>query len=163
MTDRTFLIQRYCSGNWPKVKGQEPFIVTGRRFSQWMIKGSLDRYGEHRFVPRLKQEIDEVLAGVPEDLARECAASILLREEIVSAIWARHPDMHRCDRTCGESCAGGDWEKALKQVASEIPLGPIGEAVIELLSGMGGPEQVRSYLSEDEITLEPTLPIRDGL
>lgn len=163
MTDRTFLIQRYCSGNWPKVRGQEPFIVKGRRFSQWMIKGSLEKYNEYRFVPRLKQEIDEALAGVAEELARECAASILLREEIVVAIWANHPDMHRCDSKCGESCTGTQWERSLRQVMAEIPTGPIGESVIELLSGIGSPETIRSYLSEDEIVLTPAEVISDGL
>ncbi len=154
MTERTFLIQRYASGNWPKIKGQEPFIVTGPRFSSWALPKSLERFNEYRFTPKLKQEIDEVLGELPADLARECAASILLREGIVQALWADHREsVPKSER----------WDLSIKQIAAEIPHGSIGAEVLELLSGMGSPEHCRSYVSEDEIVLTPVEVVQDGL
>lgn len=162
MSERTLLLQRYCGDNWAKIKGEEPFIATGPKFSSWAIPKSLATHREHRFVSRLKQEIDEVLGDLPSDLARECAASILLREGIVVALWVSKG--HQCDRTCSESCAKDEWEKSVKQVAREIPNGPIGENVIYLLSGMSGPETHRAYVSEDSLVLVPgAIAIWDGL
>ncbi len=154
MTERTFLIQRYATGNWPKIRGEEPFIVTGPNFFQWVLPKSLDRYHQYRFVSKLKQEITEVLAEENEEMARECIASLLLREGIVQALWADHRESLAVDAR---------WERSVQQVANEIPRGPVGEGVIELLSGLGSADHYRSYVSEDQIPLVPVEIIKDGL
>jgi hypothetical protein len=146
MANDRFLIQRYAGGNWPTLRGEKPFISTGPKFYEWAIKGSLVKYLEHKFVPGLKRDIDEGLLGLEESLARECAAVLLLTEGIVQALWVSHSRVPVEDR----------WTQSVLQVASEIPAGPVGEGVIELLSGMSGPEHYRSYVSEDAIDLETT-------
>jgi len=146
MANDRFLIQRYADGNWPMVRGETPFVSTGPRFYEWAIKGSLVRCFEHKFVDSLKRDLDEGLADLEESLAREVAAKLLLSEGIVQALWVSHSPISRTDR----------WEMAVEKVASEIPHGPVGASVIELLSGMSAPEHFRSYVSEDAIDLEPT-------
>jgi hypothetical protein len=146
MANDRFLIQRYAGGNWPTIMGEVPFVATGPKFYDWAIKGSLARCFEHKFIDSLKRDLDEGLAGLEGSLARECAAILLLTEGIVQALWVSHSPIARTDR----------WEIAVEKVASEIPHGPVGEGVIELLSGMSDPNHFRSYVSEDAIDLEPT-------
>lgn len=146
MANERFLIQRYASGNWPLIRGEIPFISTGPRFYEWAIKGSLARCHEHKFRPSIKADIAEGLAGLEASLARECAAILLLTEGIVQALWASHSETARSER----------FGLAVAQVIAEIPHGPIDEGVIELLSGLSGPEHYRSYVSEDAIDLETT-------
>lgn len=146
MTSDRFLVQRYAGGNWSTLRGEKPFVATGPKFFEWAIKGSLTKFFEHKFVASLKRYIDEGLAGLEESLARECAAALLLTEGIVQALWVSHSLVPLEER----------WSLSVLQVASEIPDGPVGEGVIELLSGMSGPEHYRSYVSEDAIDLETT-------
>jgi hypothetical protein len=154
LSERKFIVQRYSEGNWPKVTGQEPFIVSGPRFSKWAIAKSLEKHNEHRFIPRLKQEIDEVLGTLPEQAARECAASLLLREGIIQALWAE------LDESVPEIAR---WELSVNQIAAEIPKGPIGQSVIDLLAGVASPESYRSYVADDMISLVPVQIAQDGL
>jgi hypothetical protein len=145
-----FLIQRYTSGNWPQIRGQRPFIVTGPNFRRWTVAHSLQRYGEHRFVPELVQILSHVDAD-QRDLARESVAELLLREGICEALWASNvrtalPENLR-------------WQTSVDQLAAEIPdCAPVSSWAIELLSGMSEPSHYRSYLLESGIALEVLIP-----
>jgi len=142
MNDR-FLIQRYCSANWPQVRGEVPFLATGPNFFGWAIKGSLARCGEHRFTPTFVADIRAILQE-NTDLARMCVAELLLREGIVQALWAAH------------STEEEKWILSVQQLADEIPSGwSIEEAVVEYLSGLSDAGHFRSYVSEDGIELIP--------
>ncbi len=139
-----FLLQRYCSANWPQVKGRMPFLATGPNFFGWAIKGSLERHGEHRFVQSFKQELDEVYGEMGTEMSRYCAAWALLQTGIVQALWADHSDVPEVER----------WGVAVDRLAAEIPnVWSVGEAVVEYLSGLSDPGHFRSYVSEDEIEL----------
>jgi hypothetical protein len=141
MADRTFLIQRYCTGNWPLVRGEKPFLATGPWFSTWGY--GLDRYGEWRFVGQLGQQFEEAYGA--EDDPRFLAAWALLETEIVQALWAEHSPVPPEER----------WIAAVEQLSAEIPQGPIGESVVEYLSGLSSPGHFRSYVAEDAIELVP--------
>lgn len=146
MSEREFLIQRYAGGNWPYVRGQIPFIATGPAFKQFVVPGSLERYGEYRF--RTIREIVADIAG-PGDW-RETVAEWLLREGIVEALWS--VDVTTC------LLPEQRWEASISSLADEIPKSmPLDEAVIELLSGLPSAADHRSYLSEDDLSLEPVV------
>lgn len=155
MSKRTFLVQRYCQDNWMKVFGLAPFLATGPNFASWVIPGSLERFGEHRFHRSFILDIDSVLGDSEALLARESAATMLLSLGIVQAMWAIHSTEPLPD---GPAWVEWRWEAAVRALSDEIPPGPIGSAVVELLSGMSGPEHYRSYMSEDEIPFEVTAP-----
>lgn len=142
MSERTFLIQRYCSGNWPRVRGEAPFLVSGPSFSRWAIKGSLAKYGEYRFLPQLRDSFVSAFASTEDPLYYTAWA--LLEEGIVQAVWASHspvPDEMRPD-------------VALRALIGEIPVTEdLGDGLIDYLSGIPGVETHRSYLSDDNIEL----------
>ncbi len=139
-----FNLHRYASNNWPQVKGQSPFLATGPNFFGWAIKGSLAKYGEHRFVPLFKQELDEVYGEMGVDMSRYCAAWALLQTGIVQALWVDHSDIPEEKR----------WGLAVDQLVNEIPnVWSVGEAVVEYLSGLSDPGHFRSYVTEDGIEL----------
>jgi hypothetical protein len=141
-TERTFLIQRYSTANWPEVKGEVPFLATGPRFFGWTTKSSLDRHGYYVFPPSLRMELEEL--GENNEMNREVAAQALLEEGIVQALWVKHTS--ESDRL-GVS---------VRHLASEIPkAGQLGEAVVEFLCGLSDPGHFRSYVAEDRIELEP--------
>jgi hypothetical protein len=144
MANERFLIQRYAGGNWPQVRGEIPFVSTGPNFYGWAIKGSLTKYSEHKFVSSLKIDIEDGFGRLEEQLARECVAELLLSEGIIQALWAAHSEVTKADR----------WQIALSEIASQIPTGPLGEGVVELLSGLSAPEHFKSYVAEDAIDLE---------
>lgn len=144
MSERTFLIQRYCTGNWPQVKGEVPFLATGPKFSEWAY--GLERFGEWRFVSDLKIQFEDVFGQ--ESDPRHSAAWALLETGIVQALWTEHTEVPESDR----------WLKSVDQLASEIPKGMIGDAVIEYLSGLSAPSHFRSYVAEDQIQLIELAP-----
>ena len=146
MSERTFLIQRYASGNWPQVRGEVPFLATGPTFFRYAYKDSLEKHNEHRFLDVLKADFDEVYGtgqSADEESVRFFAAWALLKEGIVQALWAGHSEVPPEKR----------WETAVDQLAAEIPKGPIGECVIEYLCGLSDPGHFRTYVSEDQIEL----------
>jgi len=138
-----FLIQRYCSDNHPQVKGEVPFFATGQNFYRYAYRGSLQKHGEHRFLNSLRDDLDEAFSGCDRDDAREFAARALIEEGIVQALWVGHSPVDTNRRV----------DEAVLQLKSEIPKGPIGESVIEYLSGLGDASHFRSYVSEDQIEL----------
>lgn len=142
MSDRTFLIQRYATGNWPQVKGEVPFFATGPWFKTWAY--GLEKFGEWRFVGDLGRQFEEAYSSVGEGSdPRFYAAWALLECGFVEALWAGHSRVSDADR----------WLAAVDQLSLEIPEGPIGEAVVEYLSGLSGPAHFRSYVAEDQIEL----------
>lgn len=164
MTERTFLIQRYCSDNWPQVRGHRPFIVTGPRFLEWIVPGSLEKKGQHVLSPRIKSMLRDLFppGGIHRSsYQHQATAEALLREGILSALWS--VDTGEC---LPEELR---WEESIQQVARELPFKTAGwardcieftfwgvsEAVEELLSGMQSPAMAREYVSEDKLTLVP--------
>jgi hypothetical protein len=142
-TERTFLIQRYSTSNWPQVKGDAPFFATGPTFMNYAY--GLEKFREWRFVSALDVQFQGAYGEFAEDEARYYAAWALLDFGIVQALWADHSRFPPEER----------WEPAVEQLAAEIPRGPIGESVIEYLSGLGGAGHFRSYVAEDQIELVP--------
>lgn len=146
MNEQRFLIHRYCTANWPQVRGEVPFLATGPNFFGWAIKGSLAKYGEHRFVPSFVADIQAVFQE-NTDLARMCVAELLLREGIVQALWVDH------------SRSDEKWILSVQQLADEIPANwTIEEAVVEYLSGLSDASHFRQYVAEDQIELVPLVP-----
>lgn len=141
MSERTFLIQRYCTGNWPLVRGEYPFLATGPSFQSWGY--GLERYHEWRFVSDLGGQFEAAFGATDEP--RYYAAWALLEVGIVEALWSGHSPIPEGER----------WERSVEQLAREIPSGPIGESVIEYLSGLSSPGHYRSYVAEDQIELVP--------
>jgi hypothetical protein len=154
MAERTFLIQRYCSDNWPQVRGLRPFIVTGPSFEAWVIPDSLERTGRHV----LRRELRELITGIfpgegfqPGHHFRAAVAESLLRENVLSALWSI--DSVEC------LSVESRWESSITQVSRELPISQgisMAAAIDELLSGMPTPAMAREYLSEDGLGLEAT-------
>lgn len=141
MSERTFLIQRYSGENWPQVRGDVPFLATGPSFSNYAY--GLEKFGEWRFVSDLGGQFQETYGELAPEFAKYSAAWALLETGIVQALWVSHsavPDIRR-------------WGAAVDQLTSELPDGPIGESVVEYLSGLSGPGHFRSYVAEDQIEL----------
>lgn len=164
MTERTFLIQRYCSDNWPQVRGLRPFIVTGPRFLDWIVPGSLEKKGQYVLRPQVRQILADLFppGGLHQvHYQHQAAAEALLREGILSALWSI--DSREC---IPEPLR---WSESIQQVVRELPFKTAGWAgaqelnqfwsidasVEELLSGMQSPAMARDYVSEDKLTLEP--------
>lgn len=141
-----YLIQKYSVSNWDAVSGRVPFVATGPRFQEFAIPGSLERFGEHRFVSGLRLAMEAHLGGLQTDW-RDVAAEWLLEMGIVQAIWS----------VDGGECVPEElrWAASVAQVAREIPKGEVVPAVIDLLSGLGDPAHFRAYVAEDGLTLEP--------
>lgn len=144
MSERTFLIQRYCSANWPQIRGEVPFLATGPKFVDWAY--GLERFGEWKFVSELGKQFEDVFAEDKDP--RYGAAWALLETGIVQALWVAHTKISVDDR----------WLRSVEQLSREIPKGPIGQAVIEYLSGLSSPDYFRSYVSEDQIQLIELIP-----
>lgn len=139
-----FLIQRYSGGNWPQIRGDVPFLATGPWFKTWAY--GLDKFGEWRFGGDLGGQFEEAYSSVGTGLdQRYYAAWALLECGFVEALWVGHSDVSAEDR----------WEVSVNHLASEIPKGPLGESVLEYLSGLADPGHFRSYVSEDQIELVP--------
>lgn len=166
MVERTFLIQRYCAGNWPQVRGVRPFITSGPHFLDWIVPGSLESRGQHVLRPAVRRMISNLFpsGGMHRMHYQHRAASeALLREGILMALWSI--DSREC--LSEES----RWGESIEQVARELPFKTMHwvggqvehrfrntcESVEELLSGMPGPAMIREYLSEDRLTLVPVL------
>lgn len=158
MVERTFLIQRYCSGNWPQIRGIRPFIVSGPSFAEWVIDGSLERLGRHS----LRGDIERTLnrAFPPGGMHRRCyqhraASEMLLSEGVLCALWSID----------SRECLPVDmrWMESIEQVSRELPFRhpsgnsfwEIADSVRELISGMPSPAMAREYVSDDKLTLEP--------
>lgn len=142
-TERTFLIQRYATSNWPQVKGDVPFLATGPLFSNYGY--GLERFNEWRFAGELERQFQDAYGEFGQDEGRYYAAWALLDTGIVQALWAGHSPIPDGER----------WSVAVDQLAREIPSDtPIGESVIEYLSGLSAPGHFRSYVSEDQISLD---------
>lgn len=141
MAERTFLIQRYCTGNWPFVNGEAPFLATGPLFPQYAY--GLERYNEWRFAGDLGRQFQDAYGSFEGDEAKYYAAWALLDTGIVQALWVAHSPIPSEER----------WDLAVQQLAREIPSGPVGESVIEYLSGLSAPGHFRSYVAEDQIEL----------
>lgn len=147
MSERTFLIQRYSTANWAEVRGQRPFLATGPSFKDYVVPGSLTKHGEYRFVSAISGALEQ---AAESPLWREAVAEWLLREGIVQALWS--VDVDTCEPPERR------WQLSVEAVAEEIPKSmPVLEGTVELLSGMGDPQYFRSYVSEDELSLEPCL------
>jgi len=150
LTENDFMIQRYVRGNWPAIRGYEPFIVTGPSFKRWVMPGSLELFPEYRFVPELLMILSTMDSGGP-DLARESIAEFLLSEGICKAIWAVN-----VQTVVPESLR---WRASIEQLSEEIPkASPVSEWTIELLSGLSDESYYRNYLSESGIVLETIIP-----
>lgn len=144
MSERTFLVQRYCTGNWPEVLGERPFIATGPWFKTWAY--GLERYGEWRFVGELGQQFDDAYGNEADP--RFFAAWALLEMGLVQALWVGHSEVPASER----------WITSVEHLASEMPKGPLAASVIDYLSGLSDPGHYRSYVSEDRIELVPLVP-----
>lgn len=144
MAERTFLIQRYCSENWPQVQGDVPFLATGPLFLDWAY--GLERFNEWKFVGDLGKQFQDAFGD--QDDPRYYAAWALLETGIVQALWADHTDVPLEDR----------WLRSVEQLAVEIPKGPLGTAVEDYLSGLAAPSHFRSYVGEDQIQLVELIP-----
>lgn len=139
-TERTFLVQRYCSGNWPQVKGEIPFFATGPWFPAW--GRGLERYGEWRFPAKLGLQFAEAYADKTDPLYY--AAWALLETGIVQALWVEHSQVDQADW----------WNVAVEALMAEIPKSmPLAEAIEEYLSGLASDSHFRAYVSEDRINL----------
>jgi hypothetical protein len=150
---RILIVQRYAQGNWDSVQGLAPFIATGPSFKAWIIPGSLEKHREHRFRIELKQAMVAVFpkTAIHRDFwHRSTIAEFLLREGIVSALWAvNQPEcVPRTER----------WGDSVTWLAKEIHYSEgqdIVDWTIELLSGMSDPAHFHSYVAEDGVVLEP--------
>jgi len=149
---RDFMIERYSPANWNQIKGLSPFIVTGSRFNNWIIPGSLEKYKEYKFKKNLATSLSSISGS--DDFIRDCISEILLREEILQAFWC----------ASSRECLPADrrWLASIKQISDEIGDGPIIKWTIELLSGMNDLSHLRSYVSDDELILEPSTIPSDG-
>ena len=164
-TERTFLIQRYCSDNWAHVRGERPFIAAGPHFMDWIVPGSLEKRRKYVLRPQIKQMLAGLFptGGIHRTFYQHQAASeALLREGILVALWS--VDSREC------LPLEFRWDESIRQVARELPFKTAGwandqiefkfwtisDAVEELLSGMQSLAMVRDYVSEDKLTLEPT-------
>ncbi len=143
MEKRDFLIQRYCSGNWPAVKGKIPFLVSGPRFKAYTTTRALTEY-EWKFQQAFLDEIKEVR---DDSVAALVVAELFLREGIVQALWSiDHPDcLPESER----------WSTSVERLASEFSHGELYSSVMEFLSGISEPGYYRTYLSEDSMQLVP--------
>lgn len=139
MAERTFIIQRYASGNWPMVQGRVPFLATGPAFSTYAY--GLDEHREWKFTVDVAGDFERSFAET--DDPRFYAAWALLELGWVQALWSDRTDVPTADW----------WTTSVEQLASEIPKGPIGEAVVDFLSGLAAPGHFRSYVAEDQIEL----------
>lgn len=149
MTERTFLVERYCVGNWSRVRGEIPFLATGPNFFKWAFGGSVAKFGEHRFVGSFRADFEEAFGDLASVAARHAASWALLETGIVQALWPDHSRVP-IDRR---------WEASVDALAAEIPHGgTLGEDLIEYLSGLSGPSHFRSYVLEDRIELVPLDP-----
>ena len=152
---REFLIERYCSANWPYIMGQIPFIAAGPSFDDWVVPGSLSRIGRHRLRPDIIEMIARLfLPTGTHDVVYQhrLLSEVLLREGVLVALWIgdRVPQEDR-------------WNASIDRVSHELPLWigrpidrnpyPIEGALDEYLSGMCTVDQVRSYVSEDALEL----------
>lgn len=162
MIERTFLIERYCSGMWPQVTGLRPFIVAGPRLFDWVIQGSLQEHGRHLLKKIVLKTLFEVFPQGGPDVSmyqHRATAEAMLREGILSALWAVEQ----------KGCRPMDnrWDESIDQVAREMPFkhpssfAPPGiehwniwESVAEYLSGIPTPAMARDYVSEDMVVLE---------
>lgn len=162
MAERSFLIQRYSADNWPQVRGERPFLVTGVGFEQWIVPGSLSRHGKHVLRPQIKRMLFDLLppGGIHRrHYQHEAAAETLLRERVVAALWSvDSPDCLPIELR---------WDESVRQLCRELPFmtpspprqfWEMADAVEELLSGMPSPAMAREYLSEDRLTLESLEP-----
>jgi len=155
--ERTFLVERYCSDMWPHVLGHRPFIVSGPRLNDWVVPGSLKRYGRHVLQHSVRRIIAECFpsGGIHRDHYQHRAVSeTMLREGVLVALWA---DTQR-------ECLPVEyrWNESIDQVARELPFnGPndqrwvIVESVDEYLSGIPSPSMIHDYVSEDSLSLSP--------
>lgn len=146
MAERTFLIHRYSMSNWDHVSGLRPFIATGPKFKAYTTTQALTEF-QWKFKKSFLDDISS-LGPHADRLSREVVAELLLREGIVVALWSI--DSAQCLPETER------WDASIKQVANEIPPDdPLYLSVMELLSGLGEASHFRSYVSEDELTLEP--------
>ncbi len=152
MTERTFLIQRYASANWPQVKGLRPFIVSGPMFDGWIVPDSLQKTGRHVVRPSIRRTLERAFpegTGPRLQYHHSAMAEVLLREHVLMALWS--VDSVDCISLPGR------WNESIEQVCREIPFcdDSLSRSVEDLLSGMPSPSMAREYLSEDGLTLEP--------
>ena len=157
MSDRTFLIQRYASGNWPQIKGHVPFIASGPGFMAWVDPGSLDRRGCHALRPGIRNMLRSSFpAGSHHQhmYQAQAAAEVLLGEGVLSALWSIDSN----------ECLPPElrWEVSVREVvgcisclAPDLRHVPLHESIAECISGMASPAMHRAYLSEDGLGLEP--------
>lgn len=141
MESRSFLIQRYCEGNWPMINGSLPLFVTGPNFFKFTTKESLAKYGEYKISPSLIRDINESCGGREDSFSRWCTAFFLLSERIVQAYWS--------SRSRLDEKAKGD--AVIDALAAEIPKNQlIGKSVSDYLCGLSSIEYYKTYLSEDQ-------------
>lgn len=146
--ERTFLIQRYAGGNWPQLKGEVPFLATGPSFFKWCFKGSLEKYGEHRFVENFARDFQEAFGDEGEWASRYMTAWALLETGVVQALWMEHSEIPVENR----------WEASVTQLAHEIPGSSLlKDDLIEYLSGLSDASHFRTYVAEDHVALVPLL------
>ena len=148
MTERAFIIQRYCSENWPQLRGQRPFIAAGPKFHAYTTNKSktLGAGEGWRFGAAFRSDIASV-GDAPDQLSREIIGELLLREGIVQALW----------QISSIQCLPEEeqWQASIEQVAREIPaVAPLAEWVIEMLSGLTDAAYLRSYVSTDQLELK---------
>lgn len=147
-----FLIQKFSTANWPAIRGEVPFVVTGPSFTAYTTTAKLEGY-EWKLRPSFIADIVSV-GETADELSREVVAELLLREGIVDALWS----------TNGERPVAPElrWRASIEQVAAEIPSdGPLHLGVIELLSGMGTMAHLQNYLLDTGLVLEPVSPPQD--
>jgi hypothetical protein len=119
--------------------------VTGPRFTSYTTTTKLTAY-EWKFKKEFLGVL-RVLGDSVDQLSREIAAEFLLREGVVTALWASNGD-----RPIG---ASERWAVSIREVAGQIPIDtPLTESIVELLSGMSDPGHYVSYISESGIELE---------
>lgn len=144
-----FLIQKFSSSNWPAIRGEVPFVVTGPRFTAFTKTQRLEGY-EWKFRASFFADLESI-GKATDELSREIAAELLLREGIVDAVWADN----------GENAVPlvARWSASIAQVAAEIPSDQdLAIGVIELLSGLGDLAHVRSYLLDTGLDLVAVVP-----
>lgn len=154
---REFIIQRYAHANWPMLRGERPFVATGPRFKQWVIPGSLSRFGRWMVLPEVLGSIRAIfpVGRVHRDDLLDLADTLML-DGIVQALWS-------VDSPGYAATATDRYQIALREVVAETMGNMRGDfadpfdAATEMAWGLGtlpGPEVHRSYTSEDGLRLE---------
>lgn len=160
MAGRKFLIERYCSENWPQVLGRRPFIASGPRFLDWIDPASVGGY-EYRLRRSIKALLTREFPVTSSEHRRRylhsAACRLMLSEGVLCALWvANGPQSIPTELRWSESIV--EMERTLAIDKGPVPYWTVPNAIEELISGMPSPAMTRAYVAEDSLVLEEAAP-----